>query len=365
MLYNAAKATVNRAGETLMTRIVIAAALVLLPASLCAQWLDFRTPGIPRTAEGKPNLTASAPRTAEGKPDLTGLWAIPVDTAVGNIAARNVGDLKPADIQPWAQALLRQRSANFAKDNPRYRCLPEGPGYSTGAGGMKRFLQTPAMIAILSEDLTYRKIFMDGRALEANPNPSWMGYAVGRWDGDTLVVESSGFNDRTWLLDGYPHTEALRMTERYRRIDFGHLEIAVTFQDPGAYSKAWTVPVRAHLAPDTELLETVCNENSDSGQEHWVGKLSDDQKSAVKVAPEILAKYVGVYNGPYIQGARAIEVSLSDGALFISVNGGPKQHVFPQSETSFSGPGLTYRFVRDEHGTATPLIEVHVSGDYT
>ena len=185
-----------------------------------------------------------APRTADGKPDFTGLWDMPVDTAVGNIAVRNPGDLKPADIQPWAQALVQQRAENFGKDNPRYRCLPEGPGYSTGGGGMKRFLQTPAMIVILNEDLTYRQIFMDGRALETDPNPSWMGYSVGHWDGDTLVVESSGFNDRTWLLDGYPHTEALRMTERYRRTDFGHLEIAVTFQDPGAYSKAWTVPVR-------------------------------------------------------------------------------------------------------------------------
>jgi hypothetical protein len=347
-----------------MKKIAVAAALVLLPVSLCAQWLNYPTPGIPRKADGKPNLSAPAPRTADGKPDLTGLWAMPVDTAVGNIAARNTGDLKPADIQPWAQALVRQRAESFSKDNPRYRCLPEGPGYSTGAGGMKRFVQTPTMIVILSEDLTYRQIFMDGRALETNPNPSWMGYAVGHWDGDTLVVESSGFNDRTWLLDGYPHTEALHMTERYRRTDFGHLEIAVTFQDPGAYSKPWTVPARAQLAADTELLESVCNENNDSGQEHWVGKLTDDEKSAVKVAPEIMAKYVGFYKGPYIQGPRTIEVSFSDGALFISVNGGPKQHIFPQSETNFSGTGLLYRFIRDEHGIATHIIEGHVSGDY-
>jgi hypothetical protein len=347
-----------------MNRTAIAAALWLLPVSLCAQWLHFPTPGIPRTANGKPNLSAPAPRTADGKPDFTGLWAFPIDSAVGNIAVRNTGDLKPADVQPWAQALVRQRADSFSKDNPRYRCLPEGPGYSAGTGGMKRFLQTPTMIVFLNEDLTYRQIFMDGRALETNPNPSWMGYAVGHWDGDTLVVESSGFNDRTWLLDGYPHTEALRMTERYRRIDFGHLEITVTFQDPGAYSKAWTVPVRAQLSADTEMLESVCNENADSGQEHWVGKPSDDEKSAAKIAPEIMAKYVGVYKGPYIQGPRTVEVSFSGGALFISVNGGPKQRIFPQSETNFSGTGLTYRFIRDEHGIATHIIEGHVSGDY-
>ena len=346
-----------------MKILTIAIALTAFVTPLAAQWLQHPTPGIPRTADGKPNLTAPPPRTADGKSDLTGLWDMPLDTAVGNIAVRNVGDLKPADVQPWAQALVQQRAENFGKDNPRYRCLPQGPGYSTD-GGMKRFLQTPAMIVILNEDLTYRQIFMDGRALETNPDPSWMGYSVGHWDKDTLVVESSGFNDRTWIHDGYPHTEALRMTERYRRTDFGHLEIAVTFQDPGAYSKAWTVAIRAHLAADTEMLESVCNENRDRGQEHWVGKLSDAEKSRVKVAPEILAKYVGVYKGQYIRVLRTVEVTFSGGSLFIALNGGPKQPIVPQSETSFSGTGLTYRFIRDDQGIATHIIESHVSGDY-
>ena len=227
-----------------MQTLTTATLLTAFVTPLMAQWVQHLTPGIPRSADGKPNLTAPTPRTVDGHPDLTGLWDMISDTAVGNVAVRNVGDLRPADIQSWAQALVQQRAENFGKDNPHYRCLPEGPGYSTG-GGMKRFLQTPVMIVILNEDLTYREIFMDGRALETDPNPSWMGYSVGRWDGDTLVVESSGFNDRTWLLGGYPHTEALRMTERYRRTDLGHLEIRVTFQDAGAYSKAWTVPLRA------------------------------------------------------------------------------------------------------------------------
>ena len=346
-----------------MKILTIAIALTAFVTPLAAQWLQHPTPGIPRTADGKPNLSAPPPRTADGKSDLTGLWDMPLDTAVGNIAVRNVGDLKPADVQPWAQALVQQRAENFGKDNPRYRCLPQGPGYSTD-GGMKRFLQTPAMIVILNEDLTYRQIFMDGRALETNPDPSWMGYSVGHWDKDTLVVESSGFNDRTWIHDGYPHTEALRLTERYRRTDFGHLEIAVTFQDPGAYSKAWTVAIRAHLAADTEMLESVCNENRDRGQEHWVGKLSDAEKSRVKVAPEILAKYVGVYKGQYIRVLRTVEVTFSGGSLFIALNGGPTQPIVPQSETSFSGTGLTYRFIRDDQGITTHIIESHVSGDY-
>jgi hypothetical protein len=343
------------------TAIIFAASL----APIEAQWLDYRTPGIPRTADGKPNLAAPTPRTGAGQPDFTGLWGMSADIAIGNIAVRNVGDLKPADIQPWAQALVRERAENFGRDNPRYHCRPEGPGYSTGGGGMKRILQTPAMIAILSEDLTYRQIFMDGRPLESDPNPSWMGYAVGRWDGDTLVVESSGYNDRTWLLDGYPHTEKLHMTERFRRPDFGHLEVSVTFQDPGAYTKPFTVSVSGRLSADTELLETICNEDGDSGQQHWVGKLSDAEKTAVKVSPEVLGKYVGMYKGPYLLGPRNVAVTLSGGTLFISLNGGPKQPIYPQSETNFTGTGLMYRFVRDPQGIATNLVEGHISGDYT
>ena len=346
--------------KILATAIIVTAFVT----PLAAQWAQYRSPGIPRTADGKPNLTAPAPRTADGKPDLAGLWnIISTDTAVGNVALRKPGDLQPADIQPWVQALVKQRAENFGIDNPHYKCLPDGPNYSTG-GGMKRFLQTPAMIVILQEDLTYRVIHMDGRGLETDPNPSWMGYSVGHWDRDTLVVESNGYNDRTWLLQGYPHTEALRMTERFRRPDFGHMEITVAFQDPKAYNKALTLPLRAQLAADTELMESVCNEFPDNGQEHWIGKVSDAQKTAVKVAPEVLAKYVGVYKGLYGRRPRAVEVTFSDGKLFVSLNGGPKQPIVPQSDTSFSGTGLSYQFIRDNQGIATHLVEGHISGDY-
>ncbi len=341
------------------TAIVLAAMVAPLPA----QWAQYRTPGIPRTADGKPNLTAPAPRTADGKPDLTGLWEVIGDGAVGNVAVRKPGDLQPGDIQPWVQALVKQRAENFGIDNPHYKCTPEGPNYSTTVA-MKRFVQTPAMIVILQEDLTYRPIYMDGRSLETDPNPSWMGYSVGRWDGDTLVVESNGFNDRTWLLGGYPHTEALRMTERYKRTDFGHMDITVTFQDPKAYNKPWTLAMRAQFAADTELIEAVCNDFDENRQEHWVGKVSDAEKTAVKVAPEILAKYVGVYKGMYLQRLRTVEVTLSGATLFVSVNEGPKQPVVAQSETEFSGTGLAYKFVRNGQGVATDLIEGHISGDY-
>jgi len=257
-------------------------------------------------------------------------------------------------------------------------CLPLGPGYSTAsvtttAAGMTKIIQTPTLILFLNQDLTYRQIFLDGRKLETNPNPSWMGYSVGRWEGDTLVVESNGYNDRTWLdRNGHPHTEALRITERYRRKDFGHLELEETLEDPAVYAKPWTVTVQAQLAADTELIEYVCNENPKTltgREQHWVGKASDDKKSEVKVAPEILAKYAGTYReldiwneGPI---PRTIEITVSGGKLFADWKGRGKVQLLAQSETLFSGFfGYGISFILDSHGVVTHLAEQHVSGDY-
>ena len=279
-----------------MKAFVTAIALVALSAPLTAQWLNQPTQGIPRTPDGKPDLTAPAPRTPDGKPDLSGLWNKISPKYSRNVAA----DLKPGEIQPWARALVEERRENLGKDYMNVRCLPLGPGYaisadSTGAEMMK-MIQTPALIVILNPDLTYRQIFLDGRALESAPNPAWMGYSVGRWEGDTLVVESNGFNDRTWLdHDGHPHTEGLRTTERYRRRNFGNLDLEVTFNDPGTYARPWTVAVRAELTADTEMIEWVCNEGK-SGLDHWVGKASDERRGEVQVAPAILSKYVGTYH---------------------------------------------------------------------
>src|SRR5215831_8556242 len=179
-----------------------------------AQWLDRPTPGIPRKPDGKPDLTAPAPRAPDGKTDFTGIWRGPVPET----------SFDPANAQPWVNDLVRQRGNEYFKTRPSYQCLPSGPEADRWGNSWKRILQTPAAIAILNDDLTYRMIFTDGRELEANPGPSWMGYSVGRWDGDTLIVDSVGYNDKTWLSRyGQPHTEALRVTERYRRTDFGHL----------------------------------------------------------------------------------------------------------------------------------------------
>jgi hypothetical protein len=329
------------------------AVMALLTTGAHAQWLHLPTPGIPRLPDGKPNLTAPVPRSADGKPDLTGLWA----------GFNGVADLKLSDAQPWARALVQQRTDTFGKDNPRYLCLPEGPTASDAAGVMRRILQTSSMIAILHEDLTYRQIFMDGRKLETDPSPSWMGYSVGRWDGDTLVVESAGFNDRTWLGRDYPHTETLRMTERYQRIDFGHLKIEARLEDPTAYSRPWTFHATAQLAADTEMSDTRCDP-ADAGRQHWTGNVADAQSSAVKLTPEILAKYVGVYKGVWARRPRVVEFTLSANKLFVAFEGGEPQPLVPQSETDFNGTGLGYHFNRDDHGVATDVIEIHVSGNY-
>ena len=192
---------------------------------------------------------------------------------------------------------------------------------------------------------------------------------MGRWEEDTLVVESFGFNDRTWLdRVGHPHTEALRVTERYRRRDFGHLDIEITLSDPAVYARPWTVALNADLTPDTELLEAVCNE-SKASLDNWVGKTSDESNTAVSVAADILAKYAGTYEEQDLWGNRPhpaiIEVTVSNGAVFAELKGGQKVQLVAQSETTFSGfNGLGIRFVTDGRGTVTHLLEMHVSGDY-
>jgi hypothetical protein len=346
-------------------RLLLAALVVMvgtIPAE--AQWLDRKTPGIPRTPDGKPNLTAPAPRGPDGKPDLTGVWE------AANVVARP----DPANLQPWVLDRARQHQQEYYKARPFYQCRPSGPE-AERFGGWRRILQMPAALAILNDDLTSRVIHTDGRELEANPAPSWMGYSVGRWDGDTLVVESSGFNDKTWVSRyGISHTAALRMTERYRRRDFGHMQVEVTFTDPGAYKKPWGFTAAMELAADTEMLEAVCEKSSDA----WAGSLSQAANQAVSVPPDVLARYVGVYTGIYGGNKRTYEVSLSGGHLIAKIVGeavegglgaagledGAERPLVPQSQTVFEGLGLGYQFIVDDKGVATDLVVIHISGPY-
>ena len=348
-----------------MNAVVIASAVMAFTTPISAQWLHQPTAGIPRTADGKPNLGAPAPRTADGRPDLSGLWNKVSPKYSRNIAA----DLKPGDVQPWAQALVDKRIEDLGREYMNVVCLPLGPGYATAADStgaeMVKIVQTPALIVMLNPDLTYRQVYLDGRALERSPNPSFMGYSVGHWDGDALVVESIGFNDRTWLdHDGHPHTEALRVTERYRRRNVGNLDVEVTFSDPGAYATPWTVAVSAELAPDTEMIEWVCNENVRS-VEHWVGKASDERTGEVPVAPDVLARYVGAYDEQpplWRTVARHVEITLADARLFADMDGRGKVPLIAISETTFSGLyGLGIEFIPTTSGG---LLVNHVSGNY-
>ena len=189
-----------------------------------AQWLTTKTPGIPRTTDGKPDLTAPVPKTPGGTPDLSGLWR--TDGIAFSLDVTT--ELKAGEILPWAEALAKERTGRYATDHPLYRCMPEiGPNYNMSTF---KFVQSAGTLAMLPEGGPYRQILIDGRALPEDPQPTWMGYSVGRWEGNALVVESAGFNDRTWLdYSGHPHTEALRTTERYTRKDFGHMDIEITY----------------------------------------------------------------------------------------------------------------------------------------
>jgi hypothetical protein len=238
--------------------------------SASAQWLKNRTAGIPRTADGKPNLNVPAPKTADGKPDISGLWE-PADIMVGDISK----NLQPGSVpfQPWAEALYKHRRETQSKDDPTGWCVPGGVPRSDAVPYPFKIINAAGMIVILYEAVqSYRQIFTDGRELPKDPNPAWLGYSIGHWEPDTFVVESTGFNDNVWLDNyGHPATEALHVTERFKRKDFGHMDIEVTIDDSKAYTKPWTVTLPLRLLPDTELLEYICVENNkDLG--HLVGK---------------------------------------------------------------------------------------------
>jgi hypothetical protein len=266
------------------TGSLVAAILAIASVPTAAQWINYPTPGIPRTADGKPNLAAPAPKTADGKPDFSGTWT-------RTTTAGGISQLKPSEIKPWALKVSKEREETLARGIPEVHCLPTGPRPPVGPA---KIVQTPALMVILYEDLTYRQMFLDGRELPKEPNPAWMGYSVGRWEGDTLVVESTGYNDRTWLQQGYPHTESMRIAERFHRGDFGHLTVDARYSDPAAYEKPWPAKTDWRYFADTDLLEYVCAEN-EKDSVHLVGTLSDETKNAVKVGPEILSKYVGTY----------------------------------------------------------------------
>jgi hypothetical protein len=267
---------------------VLAVVWIGFAAAAHAQWLHYPTPGTPRTRDGKPNLAAKAPRASNGKPDLSGVWHVQTHTLAEmkrlygeNVDAIQVPgmeittiskyglnifvDYKPEDVplRPEAAEILRRRQTDSREQLPSTHCLPLGIPVSTMLSEVSKVSQAPGLIVIMLElNNSYRQIYTDGRKLPADPFPSWLGYSTGRWEGDTLVVETNGLNDKGWLdAFGHPQSESMHITERYHRRDFGHMDVETTFDDPKMYTRPFTVKVTHVLQPDTDILEYICGEN--------------------------------------------------------------------------------------------------------
>ena len=252
-----------------MKRLLLSATVAaLFSLPLHAQWINYPTPGIPRLANGTPNLTAPTPRTADGKPDLTGIWHTTNGRLLQSLGAYGV----EIPMRPAAEAIWRERQANEGKDRPSGRCISHGVTDFNALNTPTKIVQTPSVTIVLFESYNhYRQILTDGRPLPKDPQPAWLGYSVGRWEGDTFVVDTNGLNSVTWLDDGgHPHSDNMRLRERFRRIDFGHLDIEMTIDDPEYYTKPWTVTVNKAIIVDDELIEWMCENEKDLV--HMVGK---------------------------------------------------------------------------------------------
>ena len=273
--------TLNRLPQ-LAFRAALAVSALASSAPISAQWLDYPTPGIPRLKDGKPDLNAPAPKDATGKPDLSGLWVKerspwePPESAEGtpNSMAYFMPPGSTIAMKPAAAALYKQRYEVLqGAGRPSEHCLPHSIPDQMFIGVPLQLVQTKGFTIMLWEEFThYRMIYTDGRKQPRDPNPTWYGYSIGSWDGDTLVVDTRGFNDKSWLDDGgHPHTEAMHTIEKFRRPDFGHLKVEVTIDDPGAYEKPVTLFVNFRYLADTILIESICDNEKDS--QHQVGKV--------------------------------------------------------------------------------------------
>ena len=250
---------------------------------LGAQWLNSPSPGVPRTADGKVNMAAPAPRLANGKPDLSGIWmtaepnrgpraAAPAADEPGdarNVTAsrqmRDIGVDLPGGLpyQPWLVPIVKERTANEAIDDPHIRCLPDNFLRAYGLPHLLKFVHSPGLLVVLNEmNAGYRQVFTDGRPLPKDPNPAWQGYSSATWSGDTLVIDTIGLRDDTWIdWNGSVVTESARVREEISRPDFGHLHIKVTVDDPKAYTRPWSVVLKQRIVVDAELIDEVCLEN--------------------------------------------------------------------------------------------------------
>jgi hypothetical protein len=270
-----------------MRRLAVLFLVAILGHTANAQWVNYKAPGTPRLPDGRPNLAARAPRAPNGTPDLSGVWHVQptsreemkklfgndvdavevpgmeIDT-VSKYAINIFQDMKPEDwpVKPGVADVVARRGDHKPEALPLTYCLPGGIPLSTMLSEVSKIVQTPGLILIMLELGGTRQIYTDGRKHMADPSPSWLGYSVGRWDRDTLVVDTIGFNGKSWLdLIGRPQSQQARVTERYRRRDFGHMDIEITIDDPTWYTRPFTVKVTHELQADTDILEYFCTEN--------------------------------------------------------------------------------------------------------
>jgi hypothetical protein len=281
--------------------LLTAALFISASTHLAAQWVHYPTAGVPRKADGKVNMSAPAPRMADGKPDFSGVWMTgepnlprtgglsspkeaasprqqqnPNDTAgdASNIRASrqmaNIGVDLPGGLpyQPWLVPIVKKRTENLAIDDPHIRCMPDNFIRAYGLPHLLKFVHSPNLLVVLNEvNAGYRQVFTDGRPLPEDPTPSWQGYSSAKWSGDTLVIDTIGLRDDTWIdWNGSVVTQAAKVREQIRRPDFGHLEVQVTVDDPKAYTKPWTVTLNQKIVVDSDLIDEVCLENEQSLQ---------------------------------------------------------------------------------------------------
>lgn len=339
-----------------MNRRFVSIATAVMCSVLCAsadaQWLNYPTPGTPRLADGRPDLSAPAPRTADGKPDLSGVWR-----GAGPLYRFNIAqDLNPEDIHPWAEALFLQRVRDSRKDSPLARCLPVSVPFHDFFN-LVRIVQTPALTVMLYEspNSPHRTVFTDGRDLPKDPNPTWLGYSIGRWDGDTFVITTAGFNDRAWLDSaGHPQTESLRITERMRRRDFGHMDFEITIDDPKVFTKPFTIRTERLLSPDTDLLEDVCENERD------LQRMTGD--TGVRPSPALLATYAGTYE--FTPGGE-VAITATGDLLYVRGLNEPRLPLLAQSDTRFMSTATPsgFEFVRDDQGRVLYLVVRGADGE--
>jgi hypothetical protein len=269
---NLETASVHASQNTTRWRHLAAVSLMgvcLTAGSVAAQWLEIRLADTPRNPDGTPDLTAPAPRTADGKPDLSGIWRRSWGTPERPVNFLDLTSGTDAVLRPAAETIYQTRRENNSKDMPSGRCLPHGLTKALSVPEPFKIVQTTAVVVMLLEEFNqYRQIFTDGRGVPNDRERTWFGYSAGEWEADgTFVVETTGFVDDMWLdVSGHPATESLRITERYRRPDFGHLELEFTIDDAEAYVEPWSGTMSFELLPDTELIEHICENEKDSAR---------------------------------------------------------------------------------------------------